>query len=251
METIIVKIWTESLNDFDQNVKVERMMSDIAALMSAKVRVILVSSWAVWEWRKTHDEIEREALLASIWQPILFEKYRQKFAKLHITAAQFLPAHAQIEDDSNYRQMAYDTISSALEFWIIPIVNENDPFSSYEMNALRRGADNDKNALIMAQLFYAKSIILITNTNWVYFDATKPDSRIPLIQSRSLTNEYIVSLCWAKSEKGTWGMNSKLLVWRKASKNSIITHICDGVTSGVIEHSQSSYRWENGGTVII
>ncbi|MBP6921167.1 hypothetical protein KBB89_01295 [Candidatus Gracilibacteria bacterium] len=251
METIVVKIGTESLRDFDSNLKVEKMVEAIATLMSQQIRIILVSSGAVGEGIKVHPASESKPLLASIGQPILFEKYRQKFAKLHISAAQFLPAHAQIEDDSGYRQMAYDTISSALEAGIIPIVNENDAFSPYEMNALRRGADNDNNALIMAQLFRAKSIILITNTNGVYSDVTDSASRIPIIKSQSLTDEYVLSLCGAKSEKGTGGMNSKLLVGRVASQKNIVTHICDGVTSGVIEHVQSSYKGENGGTVIM
>jgi glutamate 5-kinase len=251
METIIVKIWTESLNDFDQNLKVEKMMSDISALMSAKIRVILVSSWAVWEWRKIHPDIQNKALLASIWQPILFEKYRQKFAKFRISTAQFLPAHAQIEDDSNYRQMAHNTICLALDSWIIPIVNENDPFSSYEMNALRRGADNDKNALLMAQLFWAKSIILITNANGVYADFPNAESRLPIIPGAQITDEYIGTLCSEKSSSGTGGMKSKLEIWREASNNNIRTNICDWITTGVFEHSDQRYSGEKWGTVII
>lgn len=251
METIIVKIWTESLNDFDQNVKVEKMISDISALMSAKVRVILVSSWAVWEGMKIHPALKDKPLLASVWQPILFEKYRQKFAKLRISAAQFLPAHAQIEDDLSYRKMAYDTISSALESWIIPIVNENDPFSSYEMNALRRGADNDKNALLMAQLFWAKSIILITNENGVYADFPNAESRLPIIRGPQITDEYIRTLCSGKSSSGTGGMQSKLEIWREASKKDIRTNICDWITTGVLEHADYEYAGEKWGTVIM
>lgn len=251
METVVVKIGTESLRDFDWNIKVKNMIEAITRLMSQNIRVILVSSWAVWEGMKIHPALKDKPLLASVWQPILFEKYRKRFAEFDISSAQFLPAHAQIEDDSSYRKMAYDTISSALESWIIPIVNENDPFSSYEMNALRRGADNDKNALLMAQLFHAKSIILITNANGVYADFPRSDSRLPILSSSLLTNSYIHKLCWEKSTNGTGGMQSKLEIWREGSKYGIRTNICDWITTGVLEHADYEYTGEKWGTVII
>lgn len=57
------------------------------------------------------------------------------------------------------------TIEQAWLQGIIPIVNENDPLSIEELDALNRGGDNDKNALLLAEIFSAKELILITNTN--------------------------------------------------------------------------------------
>lgn len=73
----------------------------------------------------------------------------------------------------------------------LPIINENDTVSTEEMQALGRGADNDKNALLLARLIGAKSLYIITNTNGVYLDRDNPDSRIEEMESSRLTKSFI------------------------------------------------------------
>lgn len=250
MEIIIVKIGTESLQNFDASLKVQNMVDGIARLMSRKVGVILVSSWAVWEWKSIAPHIQNKARLASIGQHILLKKYWDKFNHHGIIVGQFLPTHAQIEDNPQYRDTFFDTLTGALADWILPIVNENDTCSTYEMRELERGIDNDKNALLMAQLFRARSIVLITNTNGVYSEVDNPMSRISFLPWSKLDQRYIISLCWEKSPGGTGGMQSKLSIGHEASQTNIQTHICDGITTGVWEHSDLHYRWEKGWTVI-
>jgi glutamate 5-kinase len=115
-------------------------------------------------------------------------------------------------------------------------VNENDPISTEEMREVGRWADNDRNALLLAKLFKAKMIILVTNTDGVYANASDPESRIQNIDSSIITDAYISSLCDGKSTNWTGGMWSKLSVAHEAGKIGITTHIGNGTHSGI--HNQ-------------
>lgn len=96
------------------------------------------------------------------------------------------------------------------------MINENDPLSTEEMREVGRGADNDKNALLLARLFRANTLVLITNTNGTYEDLERPDSRIKNMKSSLLTDDHIQKLCQGKSLSGTGGMRSKLEVSHEA-----------------------------------
>jgi len=69
---------------------------------------------------------------------------------------------------------------------------------------------------LIARLFHAYAILLITNTNGVYRDPSDTLSRIQQIQSSDITDAYIKTLCSGKSKSGTGGMSSKLDVAREA-----------------------------------
>ena len=112
-------------------------------------------------------------------------------------------------------------------------MNENDALSTEEMQALGRGADNDKNAFLLAKLFRARMLVYITNTNGVWANVQDASTRIAEIQSMDLTDLYIQEICRGKSDIGTGGMASKLLIAREAAKMGIHTHIGDGIASGV------------------
>ncbi len=116
------------------------------------------------------------------------------------------------------------------------------------MNEVKRGADNDQNALLLAKVFKAESLIIVSNTNGVYADRNDPSSRIVSINCDELSDEFIENICGdARSASGTGGMSSKLHVARKSGKNGIRTAIIDGTTSGVLDHLQGTAQ---GGTEI-
>jgi glutamate 5-kinase len=247
---IIVKIGTESLVDFEDSEKIKRLIDAIADKNREWIHILLVTSGAVDFWRKTRwvikSQSENKPLLAAIWWDSLMQSYRQKFAEKSTDIAGFLVTHADIEDQSDRRDVFKRTIESAWEQWIIPIINENDALSFEELEALKRWADNDKNALLLARVFWAKQLLFITNTNGVYEDKNMPSTRIARMNYSELTKEKIGILCPldAKSSTGTGGMASKLSIAYEAWTAWINTHIGDGIVSGL--HDISS-----GGTNIL
>ena len=215
-QTIIVKIGTESLEDFENSEKVNKLISDITQSIRNGVHVILVTSGSVGFGRKTlgvekHPQEHKPSLAAIGWD-VLMSSYRQKFSQHQIHVAGFLVTHADIADKSERRAMIQESIRTCLDQGILPIVNENDPLSIEEIDALGRGGDNDQNALLIAQCFQAQDLVLITNTNGVYGNPSDPLSRMAGIHSQDLSDDMITQLCAGKSTTGTGGMASKLRV---------------------------------------
>ncbi len=239
---IIVKIWTESLKDFSKSQKVDRLMMDIKVLMQEQSEnILLVTSGAVGFWRQLYKWVEDKQLLAALgWWPLLWE-YSKKTLPYGIIPAGFLVTHADIEDYEERRETFVKTIQSAFEKGnILPIVNENDPLSTEEMQALWRWADNDKNALLLAKLFHAKLLAIVTNTDGV-LDESK--SRINSIASSKITPEYISYICDQKSQWWTGWMSSKLDVARQAWESWIPTYIFDGQSSTLLEYMSCVKEW--------
>lgn len=205
--TIVVKIGTESLENFETSQKVNKLVSDITQSIRDGVRVILVTSGAVGFGRKTlgvgkHSDEHKPSLAAIGWD-VLMSAYRQKFSESGIHVAGFLVTHADIADKSDRRKMIQESILACLDRNILPIINENDPLSIEEIDALGRGGDNDQNALLIAQCFQAQDLFLITNTNGVYENPSDPLSRIVKIHAQDLSDHMIAQLCAGKSNTGT------------------------------------------------
>lgn len=246
-QTIVVKIGTESLEDFEYSYKVNKLIGDITQSIRDGIRVILVSSGAVGFGRKTlwvekHPQEHKPSLAAIGWD-VLMSSYRQKFSENSIHVAGFLVTHADIADKSDRRKMIQESIHACLDQGILPIINENDPLSIEEIDALGRGGDNDQNALLIAQCFQAQDLVLITNTNGVYENPNDISSRIAEIHSQDLSDDMITHLCAGKSNTGTGWMASKLMVGREAGKSDIRVHICNGIESWLSDRC-------SGGTTI-
>lgn len=234
---IIVKIWTESLEKFDESAKVAQVIEGIVEGIEQGLHILLVTSWAVQFGREAlsrqRTQNEDKPLLASIWWDILMSSYRRKFQKYGKTVAGILVTHADIEDSPLRWEVLSRTIFSAWAEWVIPILNENDVLCGEELDALKRGWDNDKNALLLAKMLDSRQLILTTNTNGVYRNPSDPSSRIAEIRSYLLNSQYIDELCGNKSETWTGGMQSKLQVAHEAGKHGISTHIWNGIDSGI------------------
>lgn len=238
-KTIIVKVGTESLAHFHTSEKVDKMIADIARLIQQQIFVTLVSSGAVGCGKEILPRETNKQVLASVGQPILMALYAEKFRQHGIITAQILPTHATLEEIPSHRAQFTSTVKNIVSGWILPIINENDSLSTVEMRELGQWADNDQNALIIARILGATDIILLTNTDGVYRDKDDESTRIHTLKAETITDEWIHQVCWEKSTSWTGGMQSKLKIG-KAFSESGMTHICDGIHSGVYEHAQRS-----------
>lgn len=117
-QTIVVKIGTESLEDFENSQKVHTLVSDIAQSIRDGVHIILVTSGSVGFGRKTlgvekHTKEHKPSLAAIGWD-VLMSSYRQKFSGNNIHVAGFLVTHADIADKSDRRLMIQESIRACL-----------------------------------------------------------------------------------------------------------------------------------------
>ncbi len=175
--------------------------------------------------------------------------YDHYFKKHHIITGQGLITHADIEDHEDRANSLRKVLDIHFQMGTLPILNENDTVSSEELLALERGIDNDKNALLIAELIGARILYIITNTNGVYEKKDNPGSCIPEISYTELTDAFIEEITGEKLGKpGKKGMCTKLEVARAAAKIGIETHIINGTDSKLLDHYRGNHY---EGTIIL
>lgn len=263
---IVVKVGSESA-DFDSaqgREKLSRLAFEISFLMSkTNRRVVLVTSGAVAHGRKvlgiSKDRalgVEERRALASIGQHRLIAHWEAFFASVDSSVripavGQGLVTHAEIEADISHSNGLMSGLEGLWNLGALPILNENDFATPEEIVALGKGADNDKNSLLIARMVRAEHLAIMTNTNGVYRKATDPESRVPVFHASRLSDDDIARICAKeKSKSGTGGMASKLAVARDAADEGMKAHIFNGTDSTLLEHVEDSHE-RHGGTVIV
>ncbi|MCR5250906.1 MAG: glutamate 5-kinase [Lachnospiraceae bacterium] len=215
---IVVKIGSSSLRhketgDFDY-IKMETLVRELCNIRNQGKDVILVSSGAIAAGKKSvhipageDTKLAVKQACAAIGQARLMMTYERLFSQYGQVAAQILMTKNTIVADLN-RFNAHNTFSELLKLGVIPIVNENDTISTYEIEF----GDNDTLSAIVAALVGADLLILLSDIDGLYTDDPRKsaDARfLPIVPE--LTPE-ILSMGKAStgSDVGTGGMDTKL-----------------------------------------
>lgn len=235
---IVVKIGSSSLRhketgDFDY-IKMETLVRELCNIRNQGKDVILVSSGAIAAGKKTvHIPADEENTLAvkqacaAIGQARLMMTYERLFSQYGQIAAQILMTKNTIVADLN-RFNAHNTFIELLKLGVIPIVNENDTISTYEIEF----GDNDTLSAIVAALVDADLLILLSDIDGLYSDDPhkNPDARfLPIVPE--LTDDIMnMGKATTGSDVGTGGMKSKLSAAKiatSAGADMIITNAKD------------------------
>ncbi|MBV7433344.1 glutamate 5-kinase [Dermabacteraceae bacterium TAE3-ERU5] len=212
---VVIKIGSSSLVGEDGALNLERM-AEVARCAahwqkSSGAAVTLVSSGAiaaalpVLGFRERPRELATQQVLAAVGQPLLLAAWRDVFAELGLSAAQFLLT----EDDLSCVSRRTN-IRAALEpvqgLGAITIINENDAVATGEISF----GDNDRLAALVAQTVGADLLLLCTDIDGLYTAApgTPGAQRIPLV--RDFSELAGISLGTVGSKVGTGGMVTKL-----------------------------------------
>ena len=152
---VVVKIGSSSLNYEDTGclnfTKLEHLVRELCNLRNRGMDVCLVSSGAIAVGRKTIGLKERpkdisvKQACAAIGQARLMMTYEKMFSEYNQVMAQVLMTkNTMVETIS--RHNARNTFNELLKVGAIPIVNENDTISTYEIEF----GDNDTLSSIVA-----------------------------------------------------------------------------------------------------
>lgn len=170
---------------------------------------------------------ERQAL-AALGQLRLIALWDSLFGQLGISVAQVLLTRNDIADRPRFLN-AKTTLQTLLSrFNAIPIVNENDTVSSYEM----RFGDNDTLSAITAGLIDADYLFLLTDVDGLYTGNPRTDPsarRLGLIDSVAKVHK-LVNVASQGSNFGTGGMVTKLIAADLATAAGVATVIVNGMT---------------------
>ena len=233
---IVVKIGSSSLQhketgDLDYT-KLDVLVRELCNLRNQGKDVILVSSGAIAVGKKA---IGKNAVIqdgkhmgfkqacAAIGQARLMMTYQKIFAEYNQIAAQILMTKNTITDEVN-RTNAYNTFTELLNLGVIPIVNENDTVSTYEIQVGEDDiliGDNDTLSAIVASLVNADLLILLSDIDGLYTDDPRKNPNAEFIDCVDcLTEEYLrMGKASTGSTVGTGGMNTKMNAARIATNS--------------------------------
>lgn len=214
---IVIKIGSSSLTHpetGDLNMrKIEKLVRIISDLRGEGREVVLVSSGAIAAGRQAlgfterPKEIAQKQAFAAVGQARLMMVYQKLFAEYNQTAAQILMTkNTMINKESRFN--ARNTFDELLKLGTVPIVNENDTVSTYEIQF----GDNDRLSALVAALIGADVLMLMSDIDGMYTDDPNknPDAEmIPLV--RELTPELLAMGKDTGSSVGTGGMSAKLV----------------------------------------
>lgn len=232
---IIIKIGSSSLTHPQTGAldlaKLEILIREICNVKNMGKDVILVSSGAIAVGSKSvgfHGKpvkLEEKQACAAIGQAQLMMIYQKLFAEYGHMAAQVLMTKNTITNHES-RKNAYNTFQELLKLGAIPIVNENDTVSTYEIQF----GDNDTLSALVASLVGADLLILLSDINGLYTDDPHQNPEAKFIHVVEELNEELLSMGkgTSSSNVGTGGMSTKLSAAKIATTSGSDMIIANG-----------------------
>ena len=218
---IVIKIGSSSLMHNETGRlnlgKIEKLVRTIVDIKNSGKDVVLVSSGAIAVGRmaiglnEKPDELPVKQACAAIGQAKLMMVYQKIFAEYSTTAAQVLMTKATVMNDKS-RRNAQNTFNELLNLGAVPIVDENDTVSTYEIKQVQTFGDNDRLSAIVTSIIDADLLILLSDIDGLYTDDpnSNPDARF--INQVDVIDDKLLNMGKSTSGSGvgTGGMATKL-----------------------------------------
>ena len=221
---IVIKIGSSSLTHPETGAlnltKLEVLVREISDLHNMGKDVIVVSSGAIAVGRRAAglghrpSETKEKQACAAIGQARLMMIYQKLFSEYNQLAAQILMTKRTVMDNLS-RFNALNTFQELLKLGAIPIVNENDTVSTYEMQF----GDNDTLSAIVAALIDADLLLLLSDIDGLFTDDPNSNPDAKLIHVVEKLDDHLLEMgkSTSTSDVGTGGMVSKLTAAKLAS----------------------------------
>jgi glutamate 5-kinase len=216
---------------------IDQAVDEISALIKKGYHIVLVSSGAIASGKHRLGisgplkNLPQKQAAAAVGQGRLMRVYSNSFGGHDIYVAQILVTMSDLTDRKRFLNIR-NTLSTLLEWGVIPIINENDTVSVAEI----KFGDNDNLAAMIANTMDAHLVINLTMTEGL-FDCNpskfKNAKRIPLIHDITEDIENMASE--EGTAAGTGGMKSKVLAAKKVTAYGIPYIIAQGKKKGVLE----------------
>lgn len=232
---VVVKIGSSSLTHEETGKldlgKMEQLVRQLSDLRNRGMDVCLVSSGAIAVGRSAmgiHErptDISMKQACAAVGQAKLMMVYQKLFAEYNETAGQvLLTKNTMINPVS--RENAKNTFEELFQLGVIPIVNENDTTSTYEMQF----GDNDTLSALVSSMVGADLLILLSDIDGLYTDDPHTNQDAKLVQVVENLDEEILGMAKGTtgSNVGTGGMTTKLTAAKIATLSGTDMIIANG-----------------------
>lgn len=231
---IVVKIGSSSITHPETGAlnltKLEILVRELCDLKNAGKDVILVSSGAIAVGRQTigfhhrPKNVAEKQACAAIGQAQLMMIYQKLFSEYGHQAAQVLMTKDTMMDNLS-RRNARNTFDELLALGVIPIVNENDTVSTYEIQF----GDNDTLSAIVAALVGADMLLLLSDIDGLYTDDPRKNPQAEFIDYVEAVDDRLMQMGkGAGSDVGTGGMATKLSAAKIAAASGADMVIANG-----------------------
>ena len=239
-ERIVVKVGSSSITHQQTGAlnfrKLEVLVRELCDLKIQGKDIILVSSGAIAVGRRTvhmrekPQTLEAKQACAAIGQAELMMTYQKLFAEYGHIAAQILLTKDTTDDQlGSYNTV--NTFDELLSMDVIPVVNENDTISTYEIQF----GDNDSLSAIVARLVRADLLILLSDIDGLYTDDPRKNPEAVFIPLVEQLDAHMMNMGKGSgSDVGTGGMATKLHAASIATESGCDMLIANGADFHVI-----------------
>ena len=241
---VVVKIGSSSLTHPQTGnpnfAKMEKLVRQLCDIRNQGMDVCLVSSGAIAVGRKAIGLTKRPKTIsakqacAAVGQARLMMTYQKMFSEYHQTVGQVLMTKGTMLDNLA-RKNAQNTFEELFRMGVIPIVNENDTVSTYEMQF----GDNDTLSAIVASLVGADLLILLSDIDGLFTDDPRKNPEAKLIRRVERLDDTVLHMAKEStgSDVGTGGMTTKLTAARIATRSGADMVIANGKDVGILHES--------------
>ena len=216
-QRVVVKVGTSSLTHAETGklnlTRLEILVRELSDLRNQGKDVVLVSSGAIGVGSAALGlggkpaELGKSQACAAVGQARLMMIYQKLFMEYNQMSGQILMTKNTRLNDLN-RYNARNTFQALLQMGVIPIVNENDTVSTYEIQF----GDNDTLSAIVAALIGADLLILLSDIDGLFSDDPRTTPGAKFIDLVENLDEHFLRMGKATtgSKVGTGGMATKL-----------------------------------------
>lgn len=238
---VVIKIGSSSLTYPETGrlnlSKMEHLVRAICDLRNRGIDICLVSSGAIAVGRdaiglkERPKDISTKQACAAVGQGKLMMTYQKLFGEYNQVSGQVLMTKNTMVNPVS-RNNAKSTFNELFNMGIVPIVNENDTVSTYEMQF----GDNDTLSALVSSLVGADLLILLSDIDGLYTDDPHSNPDAQLIKDVDEINEQLYHMAKEStgSNVGTGGMTTKLTAAKIATYSGADMIIANGNNVDII-----------------
>ncbi len=234
MRRVVIKLGSSVVADNQGMPRMDvlaNVCDQLAALHRDGAEAIVVTSGAIARGIRVMELPQRPtttgALQAAsaVGQGKLYRIYDELLRERGLTSAQVLLTFFDMSARTHYLN-ARQTLSTLLEWRVLPVINENDTTATDEISF----GDNDFLAAQVAVLVGADELILLTDIDGLYTADPRlhPDAHI-VAEVSDFSALDDLEIGHTTSPLGSGGMRSKVVAAEMATAAGIPTVICNGV----------------------
>ncbi len=234
MRRVVVKLGSSVVADGDGTPRMDvlaRLCEQLAREHAQETELIIVTSGAIARGMRVMELPQRPTTIgalqaaSAVGQGKLYRIYDELLRERGVTSAQVLLTFFDMSARTHYLN-ARQTLSTLLEWRVLPVINENDTTATDEISF----GDNDFLAAQVAVLIGADELILLTDIDGLFTADPRlhADARIVTEVSDFAELEKL-EIGHTTSALGSGGMRSKVVAAEMATAAGIPTVICNGL----------------------